>query len=146
MKHSLKKLAFLWETSLYKTFAGKYQTSVREIRRRYRVKDRFGVSAPSKQGMKTILAFRLKDMKKPADVRPGANVDVIPSVYTYIFARTDITHRLAAQRCEYCGKEQGYFEVHHVRKMKDVQGKEPWKKAMLGIRRKTLILCIECHD
>ncbi|SRR6266545_5474962 len=85
-------------------------------------------------------------MKKPEDVRPGDNVEVIPAVDKYILARTDITHRLAAPRCESCGKEQGYFEVHHVRKMKDVQGKESWKKVMLGRRRTTRILWIECPD
>lgn len=30
--------------------------------------------------------------------------------------------------------------------MQDVQGKEPWMKVMQGIRRKTLVLCVESHD
>ena len=47
--------------------------------------------------------------------------------------------------CESCGKEGGYFEVHHVRKLKDLKGKEWWEQVMSYRKRKTMILCNECH-
>lgn len=53
--------------------------------------------------------------------------------------------RLKAKRCELCGKTEGKFEIHHVRRLKDLKGKEQWEKAMIARRRKTLILCEECH-
>ena len=53
--------------------------------------------------------------------------------------------RLNASVCESCGKEGGYFEVHHVRKLKDLQGKQWWEQVMSARKRKTLILCNECH-
>ncbi len=46
-----------------------------------------------------------------------------------------------------CGQEDGYFEVHHVRKLSDIKdGKEKWQKLMIARRRKTMVLCVECHD
>ena len=50
-------------------------------------------------------------------------------------------------RCEVCGRTDGYFEVHHVKKLKDIEkGTEPWKKQMIARNRKTMVLCVECHD
>jgi RNA-directed DNA polymerase len=54
--------------------------------------------------------------------------------------------RLEAHLCEFCGKSGGYFEVHHIRKRKDVKGKEAWERIMIARRRKTMVLCHECHD
>jgi type IV secretory pathway VirB4 component len=79
---------------------------------------------------------------------PGHGVENVrrPLINTLNLAGTELEKRLSANRCEYCGKEGGYLEVHHVRKLKDVQkGKMPWQKQMAEMRRKTLILCIHCH-
>ena len=63
------------------------------------------------------------------------------------FARSEITERINAEECEYCGKTGGYFEVHHVRKMADIKdGKEFWQKLMIVRNRKKIVVCIECHD
>jgi len=38
-------------------------------------------------------------------------------------------------------------EVHHVRKLKDVlDHKELWQQVMAAMRRKTIILCVDCHQ
>ncbi|WP_371830633.1 HNH endonuclease [Candidatus Entotheonella palauensis] len=47
--------------------------------------------------------------------------------------------------CEYCGQSGGYFEVHHVKRVKDLEGKELWERVMISRKRKTLILCRACH-
>src|SRR4030095_10326799 len=54
--------------------------------------------------------------------------------------------RLEANLCEFCGKSGGYFEVHHIRKLKDVKGKEAWERIMIARRRKTRVAANECHD
>ncbi|MEM5641056.1 hypothetical protein AAHB52_01065 [Bacillus toyonensis] len=36
-------------------------------------------------------------------------------------------------------------EVHHVRKLKDLKGKKKWEEFMIARRRKTLVLCKDCH-
>jgi plasmid stabilization system protein ParE len=77
--------------------------------------------------------------------------------------RTDPVKRLLKQECEMCGRTRielarvetrrvlGYIDAHHVRKLADLrrpgQRELPdWKKRMIAMRRKTLIVCIECHD
>jgi hypothetical protein len=41
---------------------------------------------------------------------------------------------------------EGPFEVHHIRKLKDVaQGKQLWQQVMAARNRKTLVLCLQCH-
>jgi predicted HNH restriction endonuclease len=72
-------------------------------------------------------------------------VDVQPNTVVLRAARTKLIDRLAANACEYCGKHGGYFEVHHIRKMKDLTGKQAWEKHMIALRRKTIVLCIQCH-
>ncbi len=83
----------------------------------------------------------LKDLRRAWD-----QVDLIPKTFVYS-SGTELRKRYNAQQCEYCGKQQGYFEVHHVRKLSDIKdGKEAWQRLMIARHRKTLVLCVECHD
>ena len=41
-----------------------------------------------------------------------------PAVYSSV--RSEIVQRLLAQKCEQCGSEEGPFEVHHVRRLADL--------------------------
>ena len=43
------------------------------------------------------------------------------------------------------GKDRKY-EVHHVNKVKNLKGKEPWEVVMIAKRRKTLVVCRDCHQ
>ena len=70
--------------------------------------------------------------------------DIIPTIVTIITkGRTTIDSRLKAYRCELCGYEgkDRKYEVHHVNKVKNLKGKEPWEVVMLAKRRKTLVVC-----
>jgi hypothetical protein len=70
-------------------------------------------------------------------------VDQQPKTYQ---ACTELEDRLAANHCEYCEKDGGYFEVHHIRRLKDIATKtNDWQRRMMERRRKTMILCIHCH-
>ncbi len=42
-------------------------------------------------------------------------------------------------------ENQGYFEVHHVRKLKNVKGKTFIERQQIALHRKTIVLCVECH-
>lgn len=53
--------------------------------------------------------------------------------------------RLKANRCELCGCENVMLEMHHVRKLKNLKGKEDWERIMIARRRKTIALCQSCH-
>ena len=39
-----------------------------------------------------------------------------------------------------------YYEIHHVNKVKNLKGKEPWERVMISKRRKTLVVCHDCHQ
>ena len=65
------------------------------------------------------------------------------------FGTTELIQRLMAEKCEICSSMEN-IEVHHIRKMSDVQkkGRKPkaeWKILMAARRRKTLVLCRKCH-
>ncbi|HDO7888693.1 TPA: hypothetical protein ACTEL0_000716 [Legionella pneumophila] len=56
---------------------------------------------------------------------------------------------MLAQTCELCDSHER-IEVHHIRKLADLNQKSntelpEWKKRMIARRRKTLVVCHECH-
>jgi len=141
-KRTLRTLYRTWQVSLFKTLAMKHKTTVTATAQRLRVEK--GTYALKGEGRKTPLkVFSLQDMV--ATKASYGKVDIHPNT-RFMQARTEITKRIQAQKCEYCGREGGYFEVHHVRKLKDLQGEEHWKQVMAAMRRKTLVLCVGCHQ
>jgi hypothetical protein len=69
----------------------------------------------------------------------------------YSGLRSEIVQRLLAQKCELCESKEGPFQVHHIRKLADLdrpgQGEKPlWVKRMASRRRKTLVVCQRCHE
>lgn len=61
---------------------------------------------------------------------------------------TELVTRLLAQRCEICrGTED--ISVHHVRSLADLDGTDGprpvWTDIMARRRRKTLVVCRNCH-
>ena len=63
--------------------------------------------------------------------------------------RSEVVQRLLAQKCELCGSEAGPFQVHHVRKLADLDKpghpQPAWDQLMAKKRRKSLIVCADCH-
>ncbi len=74
------------------------------------------------------------------------NPDIQPNLWSFQ-ATTELGQRLLAETCEWCGSQPGpkNIEVHHVRKLKDLKGKTVWERQMIERRRKTMVLCKECH-
>ena len=75
----------------------------------------------------------------------------IHSVPTHSKVRSDLIRRLQADTCELCGSHEN-CEVHHIRKLVDVKKrwagrreKPAWVQKMVMLRRKTLIVCRQCH-
>jgi group II intron reverse transcriptase/maturase len=144
VKQVLNRLEYLWKGSLWKTLANKHQTSLGKIAERLKHGRDYRYRYRVNGGERHLKLYALKDLKQPSKL--WAMVDVEPSIAQYTWSRTEIVQRLNAQRCEYCGQDVGYFEVHHVRKLKDLDGKERWQQAMATMHRKTLVLCHVCHD
>ncbi len=59
---------------------------------------------------------------------------------------TTLEDRLKAKVCELCGTtEAEHYDMHHVNKVKNLKGKEPWERVMIAKHRKTLVVCESCH-
>src|SRR4051812_1462794 len=64
--------------------------------------------------------------------------------------RSEVVQRLMAGKCELCERE-GPMQVHHIRKLADIDrpGRRPktvWERIMSARKRKTLVVCKDCHD
>jgi hypothetical protein len=135
-------LHYIAQTSLVKTLASKHKTSVAKIYQRYT--DGEDKRLTVVDGKYKSEWFKLKDVNR--SVKAKQDVDVEYNSLKHA-KRSEIVERLNAEECEYCGKTEGYFEVHHVRKMADIKdGKEFWQKLMIARKRKKLVICVECHD
>ena len=68
----------------------------------------------------------------------GENID--NSTVVYHANRTSLIDRLKAEKCEICGVT-GKLDMHHVRKLKALDGKGYADKLMIARRGKTIALC-----
>jgi RNA-directed DNA polymerase len=144
-KREMNKLEGMWRASLFKTLAAKHQESVSQIARRLRTEDGYALTIRGTKKTRLIKIFRLKDLKPPFPTDQA--IDSLPNTMTLTLSRSELIRRLNTHQCEYCETTNGSFEVHHIRRMKDVaQGKQRWQQIMTARRRKTLVLCAKCHD
>ena len=144
--------------SLMKTIAHKEKCSISKVRAKYGIdvprktgtgtRKIVGVRYKTKTGEHTMTYFNdsLKKLKEP-------NTNMSEKYRPDIRSGKQLIDRLNANLCELCGTQEGEFEVHHVRKLKDIKDKykkrgkaiPDWVLTMSRIRRKTLIVCECCH-
>lgn len=135
---------YIMQYSMFKTFATKYRTTMRRMIGKLRIGKNFGVRYTDKKGKtKTRLFYNEGFARKP--LQKNAVVDVIPKTVMYS-SKTSLMARLSAGQCELCGKTDCEIEIHHVRKLKDLKGKSYWERFMIARNRKTLALCLDCHE
>lgn len=152
----LDHLHRVMQISLYKTLARKHKSSVTQMAKR------FAGKTISKNGvMKCVSVTIERDGKKPlyasfggislhTESFKGTDImDIFTDQDRYI-PRNELINRLQADICELCGSKED-VQVHHIRKLSDlkVKGqreKPTWLKIMAAMRRKTLIVCVYCHD
>lgn len=141
---SLNYFSYLMEYSCLKTLAWKHRCKLSKIYDKYRIgKKRWGIPYETKSGKK------VRKLTKFNEISGKRCDDVIPTIITIIAkSRTTIDSRLKAYRCELCGYEgkDRKYEVHHINKVKNLKGKEPWEVVMIAKRRKTLVVCHDCHQ
>ena len=61
-----------------------------------------------------------------------------------VLLKASLVERLKARECELCGATDDLV-MHHVRKLKNLQGKESWERHMIARKRKTIAVCRSCH-
>jgi hypothetical protein len=141
------------ETSLLKTLASKYKCRINEIVRMYKT---------TIDGYKAIqVAIERPDKKPLVAVFGGRSFgrnpngmgvsDFLPQEAWFgpVTPRKEAVQRLLADRCELCDGE-GPLQAHHIRKIADIDRtgrppKERWERIMASRKRKTLMVCKECH-
>lgn len=150
--HRLQEVEWVTATSLLKTLAGKHKTTVNNIVKKHK-------STRTVNG-RTYRVFEATVERKgkeplithygavPLERKPDANIT--DRIVTLGKSRTELLQRLSNDECEMCGKK-GKVEVHHVRKLKDVnrpgrKNRPAWVHRMSALRRKTLMTCVICHD
>lgn len=137
----LHNFRYIMEYSMYKTFAGKYRSTARKINKKYRLNKLFTVKYEQKGVIKSRTFYKTSFKRRTTafngscDIEPYSIADV---------SRTNLTDRLKAEKCELCGAT-GKLIMHHVRNLKDLKGKESWKRLMSARKRKTIALCPSCH-
>ena len=129
--------------SMYKTFACKYKTNVHEMKRRYCVNDLFTVSYETRSGTKTTTFYR-DGYKRKEKATLFDNVNELPDFSKYMKTNT-LKQRVERHTCELCGKDCRNLEIHQVKKLKDLKGNSDWVILMRRRKRKTLVICPECH-
>lgn len=150
--HTMNKLRWIMGTSLLKTLANKHKSAVQKMATKYGclIQTEHGVMRGfrvevTRTGRQPLVAefggIPLKTAKRVSNITPN--------VVTLGFNRTELVARLLADECELCGSRTN-VQVHHIRKMADLnkKGRKPkplWVERMAAIRRKTLIVCLECH-
>ena len=139
----LKYLSYLMEYSCLKTLASKHKSKISKVIAMYKDgSGEWGIPYETKKKSKRRYFANYmdcKDAKNPTDIISNAAI-------IYGQSGTTLEKRLKAKVCELCGTtESEHYEIHHINKLKNLKGKEPWETAMLAKRRKTLVVCVRCH-
>jgi group II intron reverse transcriptase/maturase len=153
----LDKVRWIMEQSLTKTLAAKGRTTVQKIW------DKHHATIQTAAGPRKVLQVVVErhDGRPPLVAQWGglslrwqrnaSEVILDDSPERIVHGRSsDLLERLLADECELCGSHEN-VEVHHIRKIKDLQrtgpGEKPrWAKVMAARRHKTIVLCRHCHD
>ncbi len=159
VKQKLTNAHFIFKQSFCKTLAGKYRTKVsklmnmkdKESNKKYFREGKWGITWTNSKGISNFVQlFQYDEIVFCKKIfKNDDKIDNIPN--TNYGGRNSLITRLQANVCEWCGDTKGPFEVHHVRKLKDLKGKKAWEKHMIARKRKTLILCARgsinnCHQ
>lgn len=148
----LQRLHWYMRTSLLKTLAHKHKSTVTKMNQKHEE------IVQTAHGQKKVLQVTVEREGKPPLVAQFGGIPLRRKVeaaihdlstQAYTPKRTELLKRLLADECELCLSTDG-VEVHHVRKLADLKVKgrreKPlWAQIMSARKRKTLVVCRECH-
>jgi hypothetical protein len=152
--HRLDRLRWTMATSLLKTLAGKYDSSVSTMARKY------AATIETPHGPRKCMQVKVEcgNGRRPLvatfggiPLRRQRHAILVDREPAWDAARgSELIRRLLSGRCELCG-QTATVQVHQIRKLADLdkpkQPKQPeWMQVMAKRRRKTLVVCPACHD
>jgi hypothetical protein len=161
---TLNKYRWVMRTSLLKTLANKHKTSITKMAQKLEA------TTGTPYGPMKVLRVTVHrgEERKPLVAEFGGIPlrrqevrELRDAPYHVWTKRSDPVTRMLKQKCEMCGRtadelealgtQLGRIEAHHIHKLSSIQrnGRQElpeWKRRMIAMRRKTLIVCTECHD
>ena len=142
--YAIGRFANVMKYSMLKTFACKYRSTVSKIKAQYVKNGLFTVEYRTKAGIKNA-TFYNGGFKRIEEPIRDLNVSNLPPYKKYDKVNSFI-NRIRARICELCGKHTEDLVFHQVKKLKDLKGEQEWERVMKEKRRKTLVVCMECHN
>jgi group II intron reverse transcriptase/maturase len=148
----LHRLRWVMETSMLKTLASKHRSTVTKMAARHKAK----VSTP--YGLRTRFEASIERTGKKPLVAWFGGIPLKRQKHAVltdrqhtgpVYPNRQLVTRLLKGRCELCQRTDS-ITVHHVRALADLtrpgQPQPGWAKLMAKIRRKSLVVCSDCHD
>jgi len=149
----LDTLHWVTETSMLKTLAAKHRSTVTKMARKYKTvintddgsRTCFQVTVPREGKRPLVARFGGISLKRQLT---ATLTDLSPTMAST--KRNELIHRLLAGACEICESKVN-TEVHHIRKLADLNrpghpDRPAWVHLMAKRRRKTLVVCRQCHE
>lgn len=143
VKRKLNKAGYMALMSCLKTIAAKHRSSVPKVAARMRVGTDFYVRFKVGDEARAIKLWQLKDLRR--EVRTWGGLDTPPSPQ-FVFSRTEMVERLNARQCERCGSTGQPCEVHHVRRIAEMEYAGLPRYMRAARQRKRVVLCKPCHN
>jgi len=139
--NKLHYFRYLMEYSCLKTLASKSGSTTAKILRKYKTSDGWGIPYQTATGTHIAQLAKLADCKKGKFM-----IDRDPWKYkSYSERGLTLRQRLERCKCELCGESSARCSIHHAGSMKNCKDDTEWGRKMLGMRRKTLVVCESCH-
>jgi group II intron reverse transcriptase/maturase len=137
----LNDFHYIMECSMLKTFAAKYNTSISKIKEKRMRNGVFCIKYTTKAGEKSCEFYN--DGFTKVDKAYFEDVDILPNYKRYDKPNS-LARRLKSKICEMCGVVSAELRMHHVKRLKDLTGRNEYELMMLAKRRKSLALCSNC--
>lgn len=142
-----QRVLHITTSSFYKTLANKRKSTFKRVIQSLKrgpghyILTVKGSSQETRNYALVATVSQILESKQSRENQPDQKVNTHP-----YRCRNELGKRLMAKQCEWCGSTQGQMEVHHVRKLGNLKGKTSWERQMMERKRKTMVLCVQCHD
>jgi hypothetical protein len=121
----VQSFSYILEYSMYKTYALKYQTSISQEKTKKMYQRSIFHSLQKQERRYNVQTLLQRGFQTPKK---------LPVVLTWIVYLSRLPlqeeetayNKVANQKCELCGANEK-LEMHHIRKLKDLKGKQDWE-------------------
>lgn len=139
--YTINSFYHIMEYSMLKTYAGKLNSSVRKVIRKFSSNKEFVIPYTDSKGNVKYRKFYNEGFKRKKNGSAFVT-DKLPS--KFMKTGTTLADRLNTGHCELCGEKDDVV-MFQVRKLKTLKGDKEWMQTMIKKNRKTLVVCKKCN-